>query len=179
MKKWSFVFKLNGEFAIDLRIVIRHARNALATTWVRPSSKKRVFLVLCTLFDNRPKLHLTNNNNHASWVTLHTVSILVIATGDCAAPTPTKIGHAEKHTEIADIEDFCATGNDNGLVFLANAVKQGWPYQLCSEKILVWTHRPRVCTATQITANMLHDNVENYVRDEFSRNERRRGVGLV
>ena len=81
--------------------------------------------------------------------------------------------------KLRTLKILCATGNDNGLVFLANAVKQGWPYQLCSEKILVWTHRPRVCSATQITANMLHHNIENYLRDEFSRNGGRRGVGLV
>ncbi len=61
MKKWSFVFKLNDEFAIGLRIVTRHARkerfgshlHSLGTS----VQKKRGFLVLCTLFDDRPKFY--------------------------------------------------------------------------------------------------------------------------
>jgi hypothetical protein len=43
--------------------------------------------------------------------------------------------------------------------------------------LLFCHHYCSFCSATQITANMLHH--EEYLRDEFSKNGRRRGVGLV
>jgi hypothetical protein len=117
-------------------------------------------------------------NDHASWVTLQTPHPHHRSRRLCGANAD--LNRTCRRTQkLRALKILCATGNDNGLVFLANTVKQGWPSQLCSENILFWTHRPRVCSATQNTANMLHRNIENYPRDEFSRNGRRRGVGLV
>jgi hypothetical protein len=153
MKKCSFVFKLNGAFAIDLRIVIRHARNATYFPRVRLCPVKKGFP--CTLYTFRQPSEITPYQEQRSCImgdapyslhpgfrlyVLHTVSILVTDADQKQTCRRTQ--------KLRTLKILCAT--------VANAVKQGWPSQLYSENFSSGSIDPESVQQLKIMANMLH-----------------------
>ena len=110
----------------------------------------------------------------------------------CSLSQPVSVTRPRRSRKIAqhdvdnvDIEEFAqqemtkASYSSYFGPFLAYAVKQGWTSKFYSQFFSSGPSTPEFVQQHKIRPICSTANVEKYLRDEFSKNGRRRGIGLV